>query len=58
MTLDEDIIPAETAQTLDGLFRERVRRTPDSVAYRGFDKASGEWVDSTWRGAVGGWRGS
>ena len=27
-----DVIPVEAAVTLDGLFRERVRRTPDLVA--------------------------
>ena len=31
---DIDKISAETAGTLAGLFRERVRRTPDLVAYR------------------------
>jgi long-chain acyl-CoA synthetase len=32
-----DIITPEVAGTLGGLFRERVRRTPDSCAYRRFD---------------------
>lgn len=41
------IIPAE-AQTLDGLFRERVRRTPDAPAYRYNDTGSGEWRQLTW----------
>ncbi|MGB5606038.1 MAG: AMP-binding protein, partial [Gammaproteobacteria bacterium] len=43
-----DKIPADVAGTLAGLFRERVRRTPDRVAYRQFEDASGQWVDSTW----------
>jgi long-chain acyl-CoA synthetase len=30
------------------LFRERVSRTPDIVAYRQYDEASGQWNDSTW----------
>ena len=30
----EDIISAEIAGTLDGLLYQRVRRTPDAVAYR------------------------
>jgi long-chain acyl-CoA synthetase len=44
----KDIIPLEAAGTLDGLFRERVRRTPDSPAYRGFDSVRGAWTDTTW----------
>ena len=43
-----DNIPAGTAGTLAGLFRERVRRSPDKLAYRQFDATSGEWQDSTW----------
>jgi len=43
-----DRIPAELAGTLAGLFRERVRRTPDSLAYRQYDEASQQWVDFSW----------
>ncbi|HTS52220.1 MAG TPA: long-chain fatty acid--CoA ligase [Burkholderiales bacterium] len=43
-----DVIPPELAVTLDGLFSERVRRSPDAVAYTDFDEASGEWRDHTW----------
>jgi long-chain acyl-CoA synthetase len=42
------IIPVETAGTLDGLFRERVRRTPEAIAYRDYDRSSGRWRDLTW----------
>ena len=42
------IIPVETAGTLDGLFRERVRRTPEAIAYRDYDRSSGKWRDLTW----------
>jgi long-chain acyl-CoA synthetase len=45
-----DKIPAETAGTLAGLFRERVRRTPGAVAYRQYDDAAGQWRDSSWTG--------
>jgi long-chain acyl-CoA synthetase len=41
------ISPAE-AVTLDGLFRERVRRTPDAVAYRDFNRQHANWRDYTW----------
>ena len=30
------VIPMSAAGTLDGLFRERVRRTPDLVAYKAY----------------------
>jgi len=44
----EDIISAEIAGTLDGLLYQRVRRTPDAVAYRGYDAARKLWTESTW----------
>jgi len=37
MTPTPDIIDPQTARTLPGLFRERVRRTPHACAYRRFD---------------------
>lgn len=43
-----DIIPVEVAGTLDGLFSERVRRSPQMVAYRDYDRSSGKWRDLTW----------
>lgn len=42
------IIAPETAVTLTGLFRERVRRTPDAIAYRHFDPAAQKWQETTW----------
>jgi long-chain acyl-CoA synthetase len=44
----EDIISAEIAGTLDGLLHQRVRRSPDAVAYRGYDAARKLWSDVTW----------
>ena len=44
-----DIIPPEAAVTLDGLLGERVRRTPGAVAYRHYDKARTQWIETTWR---------
>jgi long-chain acyl-CoA synthetase len=44
-----DIIAPATAKTLPGLFRARVARSPDSVAYREWDGPSGRWCDSSWR---------
>jgi long-chain acyl-CoA synthetase len=43
-----DLIPAATAGTLPGLFRERVARTPDLTAYRQFDETAGQWASLTW----------
>ena len=42
------MIPIETAVTLDGLFRERVKRTPDGVAYRAYNEQHQNWRDYTW----------
>ena len=42
-----DIITPENAGTLAGLFRERVRRTPDACAYRHYDR-QGRCCCSTW----------
>ncbi|WP_072768760.1 long-chain fatty acid--CoA ligase [Nitrosospira sp. Nsp11] len=44
-----DVIPVEAARTLDGLFRERARRSPEAVAYRDYDRSSGKWRDLTWK---------
>ncbi len=45
---DTDTISRDTARTLAGLFRERVRRSPDKIAYREFDAETGEWKTYTW----------
>jgi long-chain acyl-CoA synthetase len=44
-----DLIPADVAVTLDGLFHERVRRSADKVAYRYFDDHRCEWCERTWQ---------
>ena len=43
-----DVIPPETAVTLDGLFSERVRRSAVAVAYTEFEEEEGAWRDYTW----------
>src|SRR5574340_818763 len=48
-TDDNDIISPEQAVTLHGLVLERVKRTPDRVAYRYFDKMTDNWASFTWR---------
>ena len=44
----EDLIPIERARTLDGLFYQRVRRAPERIAYRYYDRTAGEWRQWTW----------
>ncbi|MFZ5466071.1 MAG: AMP-dependent synthetase/ligase [Pseudomonadota bacterium] len=38
-----------TPETLDELFRERVRLSPEAPAYRVFDRARGDWAELNWR---------
>jgi long-chain acyl-CoA synthetase len=49
--MTEDIISIEAAGTLDGLMYQRVRRTPDALAYRSYDPATKHWHDTSWRQA-------
>jgi long-chain acyl-CoA synthetase len=54
-----NIIPAEEARSLAGLFRLRVERTPEREAYRQYDPARKQWQPLTWREIaerVGRWR--
>ena len=44
----QEMISAKSAVTLAGLFRERVKRTPNSIAYRQFDQQGNQWHDSSW----------
>lgn len=43
-----DIITPDEASSLAGLFRERVRRSPDAPAYRYFDEATMQWQTARW----------
>ena len=44
----KDIIEIEEVTSLYGLFLERVRRSPDAVAYRYFDPHNHQWQDISW----------
>ena len=44
-----DVIPAEVAKHLPGLFRERVRRSAEAIAYRHYSEAEQAWQDYTWQ---------
>ncbi len=51
VALTDDVISPEQAGTLHGLFLERVRRTPDKIAYRYFGQNA--WQDLTWAQMLG-----
>jgi long-chain acyl-CoA synthetase len=44
----DNFITEQQVNTLPGLFRERVRRTPQQIAYRYFDKDNQIWQSLTW----------
>jgi long-chain acyl-CoA synthetase len=46
--MSEQIISADEAGTLPGLFRERVRRSPEDCAYRFYDALNEIWTDVSW----------
>ena len=48
MTSEFDIISVEEANTLAGLFRERIRRNPNKIAYRFYDALNETWTDYSW----------
>ncbi|MES9813699.1 MAG: long-chain fatty acid--CoA ligase [Candidatus Thiodiazotropha sp.] len=48
MKWSEDLISPELAGTLDGLFLQRARRTPDTVAYRHYHRQNKQWYELTW----------
>ncbi|MBK1648258.1 AMP-dependent synthetase/ligase [Rhabdochromatium marinum] len=48
MRWSKDLIPVEQALTLDGLFWQRVSRSPQHEAYRWFDRGSSTWHSLTW----------
>lgn len=43
-----DIISADEAVTLGGLFRQRVDRSPDAVGFRHYESQGNVWRDTTW----------
>jgi long-chain acyl-CoA synthetase len=46
------VITPQEAGTLPGLFRKRVSKTPNAVAYRSFDTLNGMWMDTSWKEMV------
>ena len=49
MTSRTDYISIDSAGSLAGLLRERVKRSPAAIAYRDFDLDQKVWVDRTWK---------
>jgi long-chain acyl-CoA synthetase len=47
-SLHSSPVPPQIAISLDGMFHERARRSPQGNAYRHFDDRAGEWQDCTW----------
>ena len=46
--MTQELITAQSARTLPELFRERVKRSPETVAYRYFNKEQKLWHSITW----------
>src|SRR5210317_1981544 len=46
--MDNNYISAKTAGTLDGLFRERVKLSPELTAYKHYDRDQEAWCDTSW----------
>lgn len=46
--LSDQVISPQEAGTLPGLFKLRLERTPDALAYRQYDEGSRQWVDASW----------
>jgi len=44
-----DVIHPDAAKSLYGLMHERVRRSPEHLAYRHFDEKTESWQDTSWR---------
>ena len=42
-------IPADSVSTLYMLLAERVRRTPEAIGYRQYDRKTGAWFNRNWR---------
>ena len=49
VTIPASTISSDVAVTIPGLFRERVKRSPDAIAYRYFDQKHNIWKESTWQ---------
>lgn len=46
--MSQDAITPDVADTIPALFRERLKRTPDKIAYQQYNFANKTWESSTW----------
>ncbi len=47
--METKLIDAKLATTLPGLFRERLKQTPNKAAYKEYDIGSQQWTESSWQ---------
>jgi len=47
-TLNQALVSLDEAVTLAGLFKKRVEKTPDRIAYRHCDPNTEQWCDTSW----------
>ena len=47
-----DVISIDEAKTLHGLFLQRVKRTPDAIAFRYYDTKKASWLSYSWAEAA------
>lgn len=47
--MQEILIEETEVNSLPGLFRARLAKTPDALAYRQYDVASQKWTQTSWR---------
>jgi len=45
---NQALVSLDEAVTLAGLFKKRVEKTPERVAYRHYDPTNQQWQDTTW----------
>ena len=46
--MSQDAITPDVADTIPAVFRERLKRSPDKVAYQQYNFANKTWESSTW----------
>ena len=49
MANTQNYITPDNVNNLSDLFYERVKRSPDKIAYTNFDEKSGKWIDLSWQ---------
>lgn len=47
--MSQDVITPDIADTIPAIFRERLKRNPDKIAYQQYNVANKNWESSTWQ---------